>query len=199
MVSKVKVVPTKAPVADALDAVDITMKAWESAFGDADMQPFEIAVRMQRLGLIAAMQIDILLRPLKIAVGDADVLARLFESGPPYDLTPGELTTRCYVTTGAMTGRIDRLERAKVVVRVKSESDRRSHHVKLTQSGLDLAKLICSQIMDNAFSQGIRSLPSADKKKLLSIMRDMDRRVMSLIENRKAEATKAAAVSRGKK
>jgi DNA-binding MarR family transcriptional regulator len=199
MVSKAKFVMANAPLSKSLDAVDTTMKAWESAFGDADLQPFEIALRLRRLGLIAAMQIEILLRPLKIAAGDADVLARLYESGPPYDLTPGQLTTQCFVTTGAMTGRIDRLERAKVVVRVKSESDRRSHHVKLTKNGLDLAKFICGKIIDNAFSEGVRSLPSADKNKLLLIMRDMERRVLRLLENRNAAGTKLIAVSRGGK
>jgi DNA-binding MarR family transcriptional regulator len=199
MTSKVNPVTTSAPIATLMDAVDVTMKAWGTAFGNADLQALEIAIRIHRLGLLAAMEIDILLRPLKIHAGDADVLARLYESGQPYDLTPGQLTTQCFVTTGAMTGRIDRLERAKVVLRVKSKSDRRSHHVRLTKSGLDLAKYICSKILKNAFSEGVRSVPTADRKQLLSILREMERHVLSRQQIAKASEMQSPQSHRAKK
>jgi DNA-binding MarR family transcriptional regulator len=159
------------------DVVDLTMNAWASAFADTDLQPFEIALRIHRLNLMAAAQIDIMLRPLNIGSGDADVLARLYESGRPYVLTPGQLTTQCFVTTGAMTGRIDRLEKAKVVVRLKSESDRRSVRVQLTKRGVDHAKAIFMQLLSNPFSDGVRAMSAMDKRRLVETLRSLEQRV----------------------
>jgi DNA-binding MarR family transcriptional regulator len=162
------------------DAVDLTMNAWAKSFKDIDLQPFEIALRIHRLNLMAAAQIDILLRPIKIGTGDADVLARLYESGPPYVLTPGQLTTQCFVTTGAMTGRVDRLEKAKVVVRLKSNNDRRSVRVQLTKQGVAHAKTIFMQLLSNPFSDGIRAMSASDKRRLVDALRALELRVLML-------------------
>jgi DNA-binding MarR family transcriptional regulator len=160
------------------DAVGLTMKAWGKAFRGTDLQPFEIALRIHRLNLMASAEVDILLRPLKIGSGDADVLARLYESGHPYVLTPGQLATQCFVTTGAMTGRIDRLERAKVVVRLKSERDRRSTRIQLTKRGVDHAKSIFLQLLSNPFSDGVRAMSALDRRRLVETLRALERRVL---------------------
>lgn len=63
------------------------------------------------------------------------VLAALRRSGSPYALTPTELSRATRLTTGAMTSRIDRLERDGLVERVRSPDDRRSVIVRLTPEG----------------------------------------------------------------
>jgi len=68
--------------------------------------------------------------------GEFDVLATLRRAGDPHALSPTALYEATMVTSGAMTGRIDRLERVGLVARNPDPSDRRSVLVGLTPDGL---------------------------------------------------------------
>lgn len=70
--------------------------------------------------------------------GEFDVIATLRRSGVPYELTPTELYEALMLTSGAMTSRLDRLERGGLIERRPSPKDRRSVHVCLTPRGLAL-------------------------------------------------------------
>ncbi|TQM58095.1 DNA-binding MarR family transcriptional regulator [Humibacillus xanthopallidus] len=84
-------------------------------------------VAERRAGVLAAHELD---------QSHLDVLGVLRRSGPPYRLTAGELSRRCRVTPGATTQRVQSMERAGLVERVREEPDRRTVHVRLTTSGL---------------------------------------------------------------
>jgi DNA-binding MarR family transcriptional regulator len=64
-----------------------------------------------------------------------DVLASLRRSGPPYELTAGELLDALMITSGAVTNRIDRLEARGYVRRRKSSADKRVVLIRLTAAG----------------------------------------------------------------
>jgi len=66
------------------------------------------------------------------------LLATLRRSGAPYALTPTELYEATMVTSGAMTARLDRLEKAGLTQRAPHPSDRRGVVVQLTEKGLEL-------------------------------------------------------------
>lgn len=70
--------------------------------------------------------------------GEFDVLATLRRSGAPYALTPTELYEATMVTSGAMTARLDRLEKAGLIRRAPHPSDRRGVVVEFTAKGLAL-------------------------------------------------------------
>src|SRR5262245_62827356 len=72
--------------------------------------------------------------------GEFDVLATLRRSGEPYQLTPTELCDTMMLTSGGMTGRIDRLERRGLVRRSQHPSDRRALVVTLTAEGKAIAE-----------------------------------------------------------
>lgn len=67
--------------------------------------------------------------------GEFDVLATLRRAAPPHALSPTELHHATMVTSGAMTGRIDRLEGAKLIERRPDPADRRALSVILTAEG----------------------------------------------------------------
>lgn len=73
-----------------------------------------------------------------LQAGEFDVLATLRRSGKPYALTPTELYEATMVTSGAMTARLDRLEKAGLTQRSPHPSDRRGVVVELTAKGRDL-------------------------------------------------------------
>lgn len=70
--------------------------------------------------------------------GEFDVIATLRRSGSPYAMTPTDLHEGLMLSSGAMTSRLDRLERKGLVERVPSPNDRRSTLVRLTPAGLAL-------------------------------------------------------------
>ncbi len=67
--------------------------------------------------------------------GEFDVLATLRRSGSPYALTPTALYEATMVSSGAMTNRLDRLERAGLIRREPHPGDRRGVIVRLTDQG----------------------------------------------------------------
>lgn len=62
-----------------------------------------------------------------------DLLAQLFRA--PEGLTMGELSRRLMVTSGNVTGLVDRLVKEGMVERRASETDRRAQTVRLTKAG----------------------------------------------------------------
>ena len=71
-----------------------------------------------------------------ISRGEFDVLATLRRSGEPYTLSPRRLSETLMLTTGGMTGRLDKLERAGLLRRSPDPHDRRGLQVTLTEQGL---------------------------------------------------------------
>jgi DNA-binding MarR family transcriptional regulator len=71
---------------------------------------------------------------------DYSVLRVLQLSGPPYELTAGELGDAVLRSSGGMTLIVDRLERADLVARVSDRADRRRVVVRLTPAGRELAQ-----------------------------------------------------------
>ncbi|MFE3560253.1 MarR family winged helix-turn-helix transcriptional regulator [Streptomyces sp. NPDC059193] len=84
-----------------------------------------------------------------LSEGEFDVLAALRRAGEPFERAPGELAVHTMVTTGAMTKRIDRLERGCLVTRRRSAADGRGRVVALTPAGRDL--------IDWAFTEHMRN------------------------------------------
>jgi DNA-binding MarR family transcriptional regulator len=76
--------------------------------------------------------------PHGISRGEFDVLATLRRSDAPYTLSPRQLSATLMLTTGGMTGRLDKLERAGLLRRSPDPHDRRGLQVTLTDKGLRL-------------------------------------------------------------
>ena len=72
-----------------------------------------------------------------VSPGEFGVLFNLRLAGPPYKMTPTQLHNRLLITSGGMTGRIDKLQSCGLVRRSPDPEDRRSILVELTESGLE--------------------------------------------------------------
>jgi DNA-binding MarR family transcriptional regulator len=64
-----------------------------------------------------------------------DVLGSLRRAGPPFRRSAGELAKRSELSSGAMTNRLDRLEKTGLVKRLADPDDRRGVLVELTKAG----------------------------------------------------------------
>ncbi|MCH8297901.1 MAG: MarR family transcriptional regulator [Chloroflexi bacterium] len=76
-----------------------------------------------------------------VSPAEFGVLIELRLAGPPYKMTPTQLYNRLLVTSGGMTGRIDRLEKRGLLCRLPDPEDRRSILVELTESGHELIEV----------------------------------------------------------
>ena len=72
---------------------------------------------------------------LGLTVSDWHVLTALRWAGKPYRRKAGELARRADLTSGAMTSRLDALEKEGLVRRLRDPADRRSVLVELTENG----------------------------------------------------------------
>ena len=72
---------------------------------------------------------------LGLTLSDWHVLTALRWAGAPYRRKAGELARRAELTSGAMTSRLDALEKEGLVRRLPDPADRRSVFVELTDKG----------------------------------------------------------------
>ena len=122
---------------------------WRSARPDLDPSPLLVIGRIQYL----AQLLDVALRPpfaaANLGNGDFDVLAALRREGEPFELSPGELSQRMLVTTGAVTKRVDRLLARGLVRRAPSQTDARGRVVRLSPAGVRLCDRLIEEHLAN--------------------------------------------------
>ncbi len=97
-----------------------------------------------------------------------DVLATLRRSGDPFSLSPTALMEQTMVTSGTMTNRIDRLEKAGLVKRDPNPEDGRSMVVGLTDAGFGL--------IDRAIDDHV-----ANQNRLVETLSPVDREALDLL------------------
>jgi DNA-binding MarR family transcriptional regulator len=68
---------------------------------------------------------------------ELEVLVLLHRLRPPYRLVTGELLRRLHLTSGALTSRLDGLERSGHIRRERGTQDRRLQFVELTPLGVE--------------------------------------------------------------
>ena len=94
-----------------------------------------------------------------VSPAESGVLIELRLAGPPYKMTPTQLHNRLLVTSGGMTGLIDRVQRRGLVCRSPDPGDRRSILVELTKDGLELIEGVANthfRIMEH-LTEGLTS------------------------------------------
>lgn len=124
----------------AQDHVDRLRAQWARELPDLDTQPMAILGRAFRLGNMVRPSIEATFAGFGLDRGEFDVIATLRRSGPPYRLTPTEMYSLLMISSGGLTHRLDRLEKAGLIRREKSPQDGRSVQVALTERGAALAE-----------------------------------------------------------
>ncbi|MFH7597305.1 MarR family transcriptional regulator [Streptomyces racemochromogenes] len=131
----------------AKDAVDAITDQWFAVRPDLDTTPMAVFGRIYRIAKAMGDAVERAYNRHGMSRGEFDVIATLRRSGSPYTLSPRELSATLMLTTGGMTGRLDKLEKAGLLTRSPDPNDRRGLQVTLTDRGLAL--------VDEAVADGI--------------------------------------------
>lgn len=119
------------------DDIDTFIAQWRAERPDLDdgLEAMAVFGRLGRLAALVGPAIEEVLLRHGLTTGEFDVLAALRRSGEPFTLTPTVLARMLMLSPGAMTNRLDRLERAGLVVRSVDPGNRRSTLVALSAEG----------------------------------------------------------------
>ncbi len=120
------------------DAVDAITDQWYAVRPELDTAPMAVFGRIYRITKAMGDAMEQTYSRFGISRGEFDVVATLRRSGAPYTLSPRQLSATLMLTTGGMTGRLDKLEKAGLLCRKPDPHDRRGLQVTITDRGLAL-------------------------------------------------------------
>jgi DNA-binding MarR family transcriptional regulator len=155
---------------DPVDAVDRRVEQWQRERPGLDYRPVAVFARIYRLGQLIGARMERVYLGYGINRGEFDVLATLRRSGEPYTLSPRQLANALLLTSGGMTGRLDRLEHAGLVTRSPDPHDRRGLRVELTAKGRDVADRALLAGME-VQAAALASMTEADQGHLADLLR----------------------------
>lgn len=119
------------------DRLDLIVGQWAKERPDLDATPMAVVGRILRLARRMEDSVEKALAPFELALWEFDVLATLRRHGPPFRMSASLLAEASMLTSGAMTNRIDRLEKRGLVQRRDDPDDRRGVLVALTPRGVE--------------------------------------------------------------
>jgi DNA-binding MarR family transcriptional regulator len=147
------------------DEVDRIVAAWRRERPDLDVSPLHVLSRVTRLARHLDRHRGAAFAAHALEPWEFDVLAALRRAGPPYELSPGQLTAETLVTSGTMTNRLDRLEGRDLVRRRPDPADGRGVIVRLTDEGRMLVDTALEDLLDR--ERGL--LSGLDKESVASL------------------------------
>jgi DNA-binding MarR family transcriptional regulator len=117
------------------DHVGRRREQWRKELPDVDTTGMAVLGRARWIALRARPAIEAVFARHDLDTGEFDVLSTLLRSGPPYRLRPTELYTSLMISSGGLTDRLNRLQKAGLITREPSPQDARSLLVELTPEG----------------------------------------------------------------
>lgn len=151
------------------DRAERAVAQWQAEFPDWDLRPMEVLGRLgETSDVIRRDHLAPLFASYDLQPGEFDVVAALRRSGKPYEMTPTELFDLTMMSSGGMTARLDRLEKAGLVKRRPNPDDRRGVLVALTPKAVTL--------IDRAVPEHL-----ANQKRLTDGLTDAELRTLSML------------------
>lgn len=155
-----------------MDHVERVRAQWARELPDLDTTPTAILGRAYRLSNLVRPSIEETFAGFGLDRGEFDVISTLRRSGSPYRLTPTALYRSLMITSGGLTHRLGRLEKAGLVRREKSPEDGRSLLVVLTELGFQRAEEALRADMASE-AQFLASLDSAKRAALAELLKEL--------------------------
>ena len=152
------------------DRAQTAADQWRQQRPDLDPAPMALLGRLSELSqLISRDHLLPFFTAHGLQPGEFDLLATLRRAGEPYALMPTALYEAAMISSGGMTSRIDRLEKAGLIERRKHPSDRRGVLVALTDAGFALIDGIMASHVAN-MQRLLAGLDEAEQTQLFDLL-----------------------------
>lgn len=149
-----------------MDRIDKLLKQWKEERPDLDATSMAILGRIMILDRLALRSVEKLVSQHNITIQEFDVLAVIRRCGPPFRQPVGVLCEHSLISSGAMTNRIDRLEKKGLINREPNPEDRRGVLVALSSSGRVLIDKLVTERLKEA--QDRVSVLSPEEQEILN-------------------------------
>jgi DNA-binding MarR family transcriptional regulator len=136
------------PVKPQRDPVGLIVAQWQQERPDLDPTPMRLFGALARAHLLTTPYLNRVVAAHGLARGTFDVLSALRRAGPPFGLTPKQLSNSLMLSAAGMTSRLDRLETLRLIARLPEPNDRRSLRIQLTQRGKQLIDDVIPRIVE---------------------------------------------------
>lgn len=133
---------------DRSDPVGLILSQWQRERPDLDPAPMQLFGLVARAQSLSDAYFNKTLERWDFSRGSFDVLAALRRAGPPFSLTPKQLSNSLMLSGAGMTSRLDRLEAQKFIIRLPEPNDRRSLKIQLTPRGVRLIDEIVPAVVE---------------------------------------------------
>jgi DNA-binding MarR family transcriptional regulator len=151
-----------------MDRADLAVEQWARERPDLRTLPMALFGRLNEAERVMREHMHPLFAKAGLQAGEFDVLATLRRSGDPFMLSPTQLYEAAMISSGGMTDRIDRLERAGFVIRRPDPKDRRGKLIVLTEPG--------KRLIDEAINRHV-----ANEERLLLSLTEAEQETLSAL------------------
>ncbi len=155
------------------DYTDRALADWNAVRPDLDVSPNAVITRILRLASLLDAEFDATVAPFGLSrKGEYDTLAALRRARPGNGMSPTQLAAAALMTTGGMTSRLDRLEKAGLIERRPDPNDRRALLVALTAAGERLVDDIVAASLAKQ-ERFLEPLDESDRATLAHLLREL--------------------------
>jgi DNA-binding MarR family transcriptional regulator len=152
-----------------MDRADLAIEQWARERPDLLSLPMAVLGRLSEASeRVMRDHLNPLFAEEGLQPGEFDVLATLRRSGDPYMLSPTRLYEAAMISSGGMTNRLDRLERAGLIERRPDPGDRRGKLIALTAAG--------RRVIDGAITRHV-----ANEERLLSVLTSAEQETLNAL------------------
>jgi DNA-binding MarR family transcriptional regulator len=162
--------------------IDLMIERWERERPELDSSSLGVLARIARLARMVETDAEKVLMEFGLSEVEFQLLAEIRTAGSPdHCVSPRDLLSPLMVSSGGLTNRLDRMERAGFVERLANPSDRRGILVQLTPKGLDLVDKVTTaylanqnEVLDRGLTHDERELLAELLRKLVSSMTEQE-------------------------
>lgn len=152
-----------------MDRADVAIEQWARERPELPALPMAVFGRLADAAeRITRDHMNPLFAESGLQRGEFDVLASLRRSGEPYMLSPTRLYEALMISSGGMTNRLDRLERAGLTERRPDPDDRRGKLIALTEAG--------RRVVDETIDRHV-----ANEARLLSVLTSAEQETLNAL------------------
>lgn len=154
------------------DAVDRIVGQWHRELPDLELEAMALFGRVHRVSQKISARNHAAFAEFGIGRNEFDVLASIRRSGDPFTLSPKEISASLMLTSGGLTGRLDKLEAAGFVERLPDPNDRRGLKIRLTEAGREAVEgAVRAELV--LLEEALAALDAKERKEFSALLRKL--------------------------